>query len=115
MSRQVLVAEHGENSSILGFLIAQQIGPECELENIVVDPTMQGKGIGTLLLNELLVRTKQANSDEVFLEVRESNKAARGLYQKLGFMETGRRKSYYNNPLEDAILYHRLMESADRT
>jgi ribosomal-protein-alanine N-acetyltransferase len=105
IARLALVGEAQEDSAILGFLIAQHIGPEWELENIVVEPTMQGKGIGTLLLNALLAHVKQANSGAVFLEVRESNKSARGLYRKLGFQETGRRKSYYGNPLEDAILH----------
>ena len=53
----------------------------------------------------LLVRTQNTNSESVFLEVRESNSAARSLYEKLGFQQTGRRKSYYANPIEDAILY----------
>jgi len=113
ISRLALVAERQEDATIFGFLIAQYIGPEWELENIVVAPEIRGKGVGTCLLNDLFVRAKQVNSNEVFLEVRESNKAARALYQKLGFEETGRRKSYYNNPLEDAILYHRTQERLD--
>jgi ribosomal-protein-alanine N-acetyltransferase len=109
ISRLALIAECKQGAGILGFLIAQHVDPEWELENIVVDPTMQGKGVGTLLLNELLAHVKQANSEAVFLEVRESNKAARGLYEKLGFQETGRRKSYYSNPLEDAIRYSKAL------
>jgi len=58
-------------------------------------------------MEALLVQARQTNSDAVFLEVRESNTAARRLYQKLGFEETGRRKSYYSNPVEDAVLYTR--------
>ena len=113
VSKLALVAERQEGSVILAFLIAKHVAPEWELENIVVDPQMQGKGIGTRLLDELLARAKQSNSDAVFLEVRESNTPARKLYQKLGFEETGRRKSYYSNPLEDAILYCKTLRTGD--
>jgi len=110
-ARLALVGEAQENSATVGFLIAQHVGPEWELENIVVDREIQGKGIGTQLLNELLNHAKQVNSEAVFLEVRESNEAAKGLYEKLGFQAGGRRKSYYNNPLEDAILYRKTLSA----
>ncbi len=105
--RLALIATSQGNVEILGFLVAQRMGPEWELENIVVAQELQGKGIGTQLLHELLGRAQQSKSEAVFLEVRESNMAARVLYKKLGFGETGRRKSYYGNPLEDAILYRK--------
>jgi len=91
--------------TVVAFLIARYLAYEWELENIVVAPEARGQGIGTHLMTELLVRATQASSHSVFLEVRESNAPARALYQKLGFLQTGRRKSYYNNPVEDAILY----------
>ena len=56
-------------------------------------------------MQAFLVQAHQLNAESVFLEVRESNTAARGLYEKLAFHQTGRRKSYYCAPLEDAILY----------
>ena len=104
-----LVAERRDDSATVGFLIARGLGPQWELENIVVAGEMQGKGIGTRLMQALLDRAKQANSEAVFLEVRESNEAARALYEKLGFQEVGRRKSYYSNPLEDAVLYRKTL------
>ena len=91
-------------SDIVAFLIAHHLGSEWELENIVVDPAARRKGLGARLLEELLTRARKANSESVFLEVRHSNLAARDLYQKLGFAETGRRKAYYSSPTEDAIL-----------
>ena len=111
-ARLVLVAERNlpkpdELPIIVGFLIARHIAPEWELENIVVAPEARGKGIGTRLVEELLVRAQQTKSHVVFLEVRESNAAAIALYKKLGFQQTGRRKSYYSSPVEDAILYSR--------
>jgi [ribosomal protein S18]-alanine N-acetyltransferase len=118
-SRFALVAERGtpgEESGrparVVGFLIARHVVSEWELENIVVAPEVRGRGIGTRLMKELLARATQTGSHSVFLEVRESNAPARALYQKLGFLQTGRRKSYYNNPVEDAILYCKNLGSA---
>jgi [ribosomal protein S18]-alanine N-acetyltransferase len=115
-SRLVLVAEDEREESNskdapagynarAGFLIALQVAPEWELENIVVSAAARRTGLGTRLLRALLHAAGETNSVAVFLEVRASNAAARGLYEKLGFRQTGRRKSYYANPLEDAILY----------
>jgi ribosomal protein S18 acetylase RimI-like enzyme len=98
-------AGHTATTEIGGFLVARQVAPEWELENIVAAPTKRRSGFGTLLLQALLVRARDTNSEAVFLEVRESNTAARSLYEKAGFALTGRRKSYYANPPEDAILY----------
>lgn len=102
--RLVLIAEDEEISTI-GFLVAQDLASEWELENIVVAPTSRRKGLGKSLLDALLQAAKKTNSIAVFLEVRESNSAARTLYEKTGFEQSGRRKSYYTNPTEDAILY----------
>ena len=98
------VGASGE-TQVVGFLIARHVGLEWDLENIVVAPSARRTGIGKRLMEAFLNAAREANSQAVFLEVRESNAAARALYQKLGFRETGRRKSYYTNPLEDATLY----------
>lgn len=109
VSRLVLVAESTSDtrveSALVGCLIARHLAPEWELENIVVAPAARRMGLGKRLLACLLDSARETHSTAVFLEVRESNLAARGLYLKLGFRETGRRKSYYTSPLEDAILY----------
>jgi [ribosomal protein S18]-alanine N-acetyltransferase len=89
----------------LGFLVARHLIPEWELENIVVAPAARRKGLGKRLLEVLLTEARETNSSSVFLEVRESNAAARSLYEKAGFELTGRRMSYYTNPAEDAVLY----------
>ena len=94
-----------DQATILGFLVARHLAPEWELENIVVAPTARQKGIGTQLLNALVDHARKTNSTSVFLEVRESNISARALYERTGFQRSGRRKSYYRNPLEDAIVY----------
>ncbi|HEY6369684.1 MAG TPA: ribosomal protein S18-alanine N-acetyltransferase [Candidatus Sulfotelmatobacter sp.] len=103
-TRLVLIAED-EQTSPVGFLVAQHLAPEWELENIVVAPTARRKGLAKRLLDALLAAAKKTNSKSVFLEVRESNTAARTLYETAGFEQSGRRKSYYTNPPEDAVLY----------
>jgi len=92
---------------LIAFLVANHLEREWELEKVVVKPTFRRQGIGTRLLNELLNLARETNAESVFLEVRESNQAARTLYLKWGFEQNGRRRGYYTNPPEDAILYRR--------
>jgi [ribosomal protein S18]-alanine N-acetyltransferase len=94
-----------EESSLQGFLIARQIGPEWEIENIAVADTAQRRGLGSMLLAHFLGLIRQQQAESVFLEVRTSNAAARALYQKHGFAEAGQRPRYYDHPAEDAVLY----------
>jgi len=96
---------HRATPEIGGFLVARHLAPEWELENIVVAQTQRRSGLGTRLLEALLLKARETNSEAVFLEVRESNLAARSLYERAGFELTGDRKSYYANPQEDAVLY----------
>jgi len=109
VNRLILVAmrvSSGNGFEVAGFLVARHLAPEWELENIAVAPEARRSGLGMQLLNALLTRARETNSQSVFLEVRESNAAARALYEKVGFRQTGRRKAYYTGPPEDAILYH---------
>jgi len=99
--RLVLVICLGER--VEGFIIARQAGDEWEIENLAVGKNMQRRGLGRALLREFLGRAQQ-RAAAVFLEVRESNVAARKLYEAMGFAQTGRRKSYYREPEEDAIV-----------
>lgn len=100
-----------ERPALAGFLVARQTAAEWELENIVVAGDLHRRGLGKRLLDALLAHARDTNSESVFLEVRESNAAARRLYEKAGFKPTGRRKSYYQNPLEDALLYQKNVKS----
>ena len=100
-----LDSEKDSGSSVCGFLVALHLDPEWELENIAVVPASRRMGLGKRLLDALLATARETNSNCVFLEVRESNTAARTLYETAGFEQTGRRASYYANPPEDAILY----------
>ncbi len=94
------------DGQLLGFAIVQQIVDEVTLLDICLAPEFQGLGYGRLLLNAVIERALSSDAVVIMLEVRESNLAARSLYQKLGFIETGRRKGYYSTQdgKEDAIL-----------
>jgi ribosomal-protein-alanine N-acetyltransferase len=94
-----------EENGLQGFVIARVVGEEWEIENIAVAGSARRRGLGTRLLGELLDLARAKRAAAVFLEVRESNLAARVLYQKWAFLESGRRPGYYKDPAEDAILY----------
>jgi ribosomal-protein-alanine N-acetyltransferase len=101
--RITLVIE--EAKTFHGFIVARAAVVEWEIENVVIASPARKRGLGSQLLSQLLDTAKAQNAQSVFLEVRESNSAARGLYEKAGFVETARRPSYYSSPPEDAILY----------
>jgi ribosomal-protein-alanine N-acetyltransferase len=104
--RMALVIE--EADSIQGFLIARAIAPEWEIENIAIAADARRRGLATQLLKPLFERARAEAVQAMFLEVRESNHAARALYEKWSFVESGRRAHYYENPQEDAITYRHL-------
>ena len=92
-------------STAQGFLIARAVANEWELENIAIAGLARRRGMGTRLLGEFLDQVKAEGAKAVFLEVRESNRAARALYEKWAFVESGRRRRYYRDPEEDAVVY----------
>jgi [ribosomal protein S18]-alanine N-acetyltransferase len=94
-----------EEPSLQGFVIARVVGDEWEIENIAIAGPARRRGLGTRLLGELLDRARAHGAAAIFLEVRESNRAARALYEKWALLESGRRRGYYKDPPEDAILY----------
>ena len=93
-----------ENSLLQGFIGYSKVIDETEITNIAVAKKLQKKGYARQLLRFLLDREKQAGTYNVYLEVRTSNLAARHLYQSEKFRELGKRKSYYHDPVEDAII-----------
>jgi [ribosomal protein S18]-alanine N-acetyltransferase len=100
--RLVLVVE---DQSVVGFLIAHDIAGEWEIENILVARAFHRHGFASLLLRTFLDKALQSGTKSIFLEVRDSNQPARALYEKSGFIQTGRRSRYYRDPIEDAVLY----------
>jgi [ribosomal protein S18]-alanine N-acetyltransferase len=94
-----------DENGLQAFAIARVVLDEWELENIVVAGETRCRGLGTRLLEELLQIARARGAKGVFLEVRQSNQAARALYEKWAFLESGHRRRYYQEPDEDAILY----------
>jgi ribosomal-protein-alanine N-acetyltransferase len=87
---------------------------EGELANLAVAPDSRGQGIGRALLAAMLADASNRKTSQIYLEVRESNVAARNLYASQKFEEIGRRKRYYRNPNEDALILRRTLEPALR-
>lgn len=102
---RIVLLAHAENCAVLGFLVAQHVAPEWELENIVVSASERRKGIGTKLLGALLESARKNGDESILLEARESNSVARRFYERAGFRQVGRRQLYYAQPTEDALVY----------
>ncbi len=102
ISRTVLVAEVPE---IAGFAVVRNVAGEWELENIAVAKEFRRRGVASALMQSVLGVVAERQGFRLILEVRESNHAARGLYERHGLRALGRRHAYYQNPVEDAILY----------
>ena len=94
----------GARSEVAGFIVAQSLGAEWEIENLAVEAGSRRRGLASRLLQQLLGCALEAGATHIALEVRESNHAARGLYAKWGFREAGQRRNYYRDPQESAIL-----------
>jgi len=103
----VLVAEDAaeETGKLCGFICAKAVAGEWEIENVVVAAAFLRRGIANELVRELIDRAAGEAASAILLEVRESNLPGRRLYEKHGFREVGRRRGYYRDPVEDAILY----------
>jgi ribosomal-protein-alanine acetyltransferase len=105
-ARICLVAEDSVRG-LVGFGVMVLIPPQAELEAIAVIGERQLRGIAGNLLSDLLTELKRFDITEVILEVRESNRAARAFYRASEFVETGRRRGYYADSQEDALLMKR--------
>lgn len=104
--RIALVAEEAESGKLAGFAVAGVVPPEAELESIGVSTAYQRRGIGGRLVEEMATILRLRGITKVHLEVRDSNRAAKGFYGSLGFRESGRRRGYYVDPIEDAVGMH---------
>jgi len=103
-----LVAE--ENGMVAGYIGSQTVMGETDMMNVAVHPDWRRKGIAEKLVSSLVEELKQLESHCLTLEVRASNDPAIALYEKLGFGQIGRRKNYYRNPREDALILRKEWE-----
>jgi len=106
-----LVAEGAEG--IIGYLIAREVAGSGEILNLAVDPPQRRRGIALALLESGLTALRRRHAEEVYLEVRVSNAAAQTLYRRAHFVPVGRRRAYYRNPIEDALVLRRSLERSE--
>jgi ribosomal-protein-alanine N-acetyltransferase len=101
---QVLLGAQG---TMLGYFVAMGGVDEMHLLNITVAPAVQGRGHARQMIATLIALCRDLPADELWLEVRETNSRARGMYARLGFEQKGVRKGYYPAPFgrrEDAVV-----------
>jgi ribosomal-protein-alanine N-acetyltransferase len=93
-----------EMGDVVGYAGVWNVVDEAHITTVAVAPEHRRQGIGRRLVSELLGRAKESGMICATLEVRASNSGAIELYQKLGFTETARRKGYYPDNKEDAVV-----------
>jgi ribosomal-protein-alanine N-acetyltransferase len=89
---------------VVGYVVTWVVADEAEVANLAVAPDRRRRGVGRRLLDGALADAQAVGVRSLYLEVRESNTAARALYSTRGFLTVGRRSAYYRNPVEDALL-----------
>ena len=100
-ARYLVICEHGE---VLGYAGMWLVLDEAHITNVAIRRDSRGKGLGEKLMRALVQLAADSGMNWMTLEVRASNAPAQGLYKKLGFINVGRRKNYYEDNREDAIL-----------
>ena len=103
-----LVALEGEQ--VVGYVGSQTVMDETDMMNVAVHPEHRRRGIARALIEALVVALRERESRCLTLEVRASNEPAIALYSDLGFGEVGRRRNYYRNPKEDALILRKEWE-----
>ncbi len=92
------------DGQVAGYLVLIFAADTAQLANLAVDPARRRHGIGAALLDDALEFCKRRGIVNLSLEVRESNAPARALYASRGFSDVGRRRGYYSQPREDAVV-----------
>jgi ribosomal-protein-alanine N-acetyltransferase len=96
----------------IGYACSWFVIDQGELGNVAVAEAWRNRGIGARLVETVLERALERGAREMFLEVRPSNAAAQRLYERFGFREVGRRRNYYAEPPEDALVMRRAVQPA---
>lgn len=99
-----------EKGAVCGLVAFRMVSDQAEILNLAVNSKQRRQGIGSRLLEIMVEACKAAEVKKIFLEVRESNSGARKFYSRMGFKEDGRRRQYYRQPVEDALVLVRTVE-----
>jgi ribosomal-protein-alanine N-acetyltransferase len=97
---------HGPEGTLLGYIDFYIIAGEAHMLNLAIHPAWRKKGLATQLLTHSFDYLKHQNVMQFFLDVREGNRDAIELYKKFGFDIVGKRKRYYVETNEDALVMH---------
>lgn len=89
---------------LAGYIVSRRGAGELHINNVAVRDRYRRRGIGRALLNQILEAGKRAAVPHAFLELRAGNRAALALYEESGFHVTSRRRRYYTEPVEDALV-----------
>jgi ribosomal-protein-alanine N-acetyltransferase len=95
------------NDEVVGYAAFWCVIDQGELGNVAVSSDWRGYGLGARLVADVIERAARRGVREVFLEVRPTNLVARRLYERFGFVTVGRRRNYYQQPVEDALVLRR--------
>ena len=99
-----------KDEEVVGYIGSQSVMGEADMMNLAVAPEFRRLKIGQSLVSELIERLKENSVSSITLEVRVSNESAICLYNKMGFLQVGRRPRYYTNPREDALILRKEWE-----
>jgi [ribosomal protein S18]-alanine N-acetyltransferase len=91
-------------SKLAGYIVARMGAEELHINNVAVRENYRRRGIGRRLIDRILEEGKRSGATTAFLELRAGNAAALALYEECGFRVTSRRKQYYSDPVEDALV-----------
>jgi len=104
-------SDQADEQAIAGFIISRLVAGELHINNMAVHPEVRRRGIAAQLLTAALSHGRSRGAHLAFLEVRAGNAGAQDLYRRCGFQVTGRRNRYYAQPVEDALLMSRSLET----
>ncbi len=93
-----------ESHTLAGYIVARMGADELHINNVAVRDGYRRRGIGRRLLKQILDQGRRLKTPTAFLELRAENQAALALYEACGFRVTARRKRYYSDPIEDALV-----------
>ena len=99
-----------ENDTVVGYVGSQTVMGETDMMNVAGQPDFRKRGIATALIVGLVEELRKQGSHCLTLEVRASNAPAISVYSALEFREVGRRRNYYRNPREDALILRKEWE-----
>ena len=104
VARVMRPLEQRQSDNLAGYIVSRLSAGELHINNVAVRHEYRRRGIGTALLNCIMEEGRRSHASTAFLEVRAGNSVAQALYERSGFVVVARRRNYYSEPAEDALL-----------